>query len=197
MCDSNIHDELINLEQSTCPFCDQLLMEGDKATDSCCNEQNIENLNGSNTCMNCGSVHFYTTDNEYIDFYANLHKIKKKSQYIRFYHIENVLNKLCLDNGIVLPIKQRGRIYKIFKLIGTIIPKVNNTTRKRLISINYILKMIFIMMGLPYDHIPISKSKKTLSYYKKYWDTIMSLIGDKIQSIIDHKTGYVCYPIDA
>ena len=52
-------------------------------------------------------------------------------------------------------------------------------------------------MGLPYDHIPISKSKKTLSYYKKYWDTIMSLIGDKIQSIIDHKTGYVCYPIDA
>ena len=104
---------------------------------------------------------------------------------------------MCLDNGIVLPIKQRGRIYKIFKLIGTIIPKVNNTTRKRLISINYILKMIFIMMGLPYDHIPISKSKKTLSYYKKYWDTIMSLIGDKIQSIIDHKTGYVCYPIDA
>ena len=146
MCDSNIHDELINLEQSTCPFCDQLLMEGDKATNSCCNEQNIENLNGLNTCMNCGVVDGYTTDNEYIDFYANLHKINKKSVYNRFYHIENVLNKICLNYGVDLKNEQRDKIYKTFNLINTIIPKVNNTTRKRLISINYILKMIYIYL---------------------------------------------------
>ena len=96
-CNPEIHDELKNIEVFICPFCDQLLMEGDKATDSCCNEQDIENLNGINTCMNCGSVHSYTTDNEYIDFYANLHKINKKSVYNRFYHIENVLNKMCLN----------------------------------------------------------------------------------------------------
>ena len=197
MCDSSIHDELINLEQSTCPFCDQLLMKCDKSPDSCCNEQNIENLNGFNTCLNCGLVDGYTTDNEYIDFYANLYKIKRRSVYNRFYHIENVLNKICLNNIVDLTNEQRGRIYKIFNLIDTIIPKVNNTTRKRLISINYILKMIFIMMGLPCDDIPISKSKRTLVYYKNYWDRIMSIIGDKIQSIIDHKTGYVCYLIDA
>ena len=52
------------------------------------------------------------------------------------------------------------------------------------------------MMGLPYDKIPISKSRKTLTFYSRYWASIMSLIGDKIQSIIDQKTGYVCYPID-
>ena len=198
MCDSNVHDELMNLEQSICPFCDQLLMEGDKTTtDLCCNKQNIENLNSFNTCVNCGAVHGYnTTDNEYIDFYANLYKIKKKSVYNRFYYIENVLDKMCLNNGVDLTNKQRGMIYKIFDLIDTILPKVNNTTRKRLISINYILKMIFKMMGLPYD-VSISKSKKTIKYYEKYWDNVISLIGDKIQSIIDHKTGYVCYPIDA
>ena len=40
------------------------------------------------------------------------------------------------------------------------------------------------MMGIPYKNIPISKSKKTLAFYDRYWTTIMSLIGDKIKSII-------------
>ena len=196
MCDLNIHNELVNIKEPICPYCEQLLIVGNIAVDSCCNKQNIENFNGFNTCISCGLVHSCTTDNEYIDFHANLYKIKKKSVYKRFYHIENVLNDMCLKNKIDLPNEYRARIYKIFNLIGTILPKVNNTVRKRMISINYILKMIFKMMGLDSNHIPITKSKKTLTYYKQYWDTVMSLIGDKMQSIIDHKTGYICYPID-
>ena len=31
----------------------------------------------------------------------------------------------------------------------------------------------------------MSKSIETLTQYKKYWDKIQSLIGDKIQSIIN------------
>ena len=190
-CDHKIHDELINLEQSICIYCNQLLIEGDKATDLCCNKPNIENLNGLNTCVSCGIVNGYITDNEYIDLYTNLYKIKKKSIYCRYYHVENVINKLCLDDKIKLTIYQRLAIYKIFDLIDTIIPKVNNTGRKRLISINYVLRMVFKMMKLSYDNIPISKSKRTLAFYEKYWDSILSLIGDKIQSIIDKKPAYI------
>ena len=40
------------------------------------------------------------------------------------------------------------------------------------------------MMNLPFDNIPISKSKKTLAFYNQYWSEIMSLIGDKILAIL-------------
>ena len=194
MCEADIHDQFIKLEEAVCPFCDELLIEGVKnAADTCCDDQNIENVNSFNTCLNCGSVHGYTTfENEYVDFHANIFKIYKKSVYNRFYYIENVLNRMCLNNQVELTNKQRAVIYKIFDLIDTVIPKVNEN-RKRLISINYIIKMLFIMMELPYD-IQISKSRKTVKYYKIYGNNVMNLIGDKIQAIIDHKTGY---PISA
>ena len=195
MCDKNIHDGLIDMNQSICPYCSQLLIKGNTESKPCCNDQRIESLNGINTCVECGEVDSYTTENDFIDFHANIHKIYKKSVYHRFYHIQNVLNKLCLENGIELSNNQRDRIYKMFNLIDTIIPEVNNTGRKRLISINYILKMLFNMMNLSCDNIPISKSKRTLSFYEKYWANIMNLISDKIKSIIDHKTEYICYPI--
>ena len=198
MCDSNIHDELINLEQSTCPYCDKVLLyQIDKVTDKCCDKQCIEDINGIMVCVHCGMTHSCVYNNGYHDFYTNLHKIKKKSIYIRFYRIQNVLNTISSYYTNDLKNEHREKIYRIFNLISTVIPKVNNTTRKRLISINYILKMIFKMMGLPYDKIPISKSKKTLAFYSTYWNKIMTLVGDKIQSIVDHKSGYLCYPIDA
>ena len=71
----------------------------------------------------------------------------------------------------------------VFVEIGKILKEVNGT-RKRMISVNFIMRMIFKMMGIPYEKIPISKSKKTLAFYDKYWVSIMSLIGDKIKSII-------------
>ena len=40
-------------------------------------------------------------------------------------------------------------------------------------------------MGLPFNKIPISKTKKTLNLYQQYWDRIMLLIGDRIKGIID------------
>ena len=41
------------------------------------------------------------------------------------------------------------------------------------------------MLGLPYKDINVTKSKKTLKYYKQYWEKVQSLIGDRIQSIIN------------
>ena len=78
---------------------------------------------------------------------------------------------------------QKCKIARVFTEIGKILNEVNGT-RKRMISMNYIMRKIFKMMGIPCENIPISKSKKTLDFYDRYWTTIMSLIGDKIKSII-------------
>ena len=183
MCDSNIHDELINLEVSSCPFCFQLLVEGDNVTEPCCFDQNMGNKNGMNVCVNCGIVHSYEFQTEYLDYYENMHRIHQKSVYHRKYHIENVLNDLCYMNMVELTHDQRDRIYKVFVEIGNILHKVNGT-RKRMISVNFIMRRIFEMTKIPYNQIPISKSRKTLAFYDKYWVKSMALIGDKIKSIV-------------
>lgn len=71
LCNDQIHDELKNMEESTCPFCDQLLVEGDKVDQLCCSDQDIDNNNGMNVCINCGVVHAYDYANEYIDYIFN------------------------------------------------------------------------------------------------------------------------------
>ena len=58
-------------------------------------------------------------------------------------------------------------------------------TGKRMISVKFIMKQLFKMLGLPYNDINVTKSKKTLKYYKQYWEKVQSLVGDKIQSIIN------------
>ena len=54
-----------------------------------------------------------------------------------------------------------------------------------MISLNFILRQVLKMMGIPYNKIPISKSKKTLAFYQLYWTQIILLIGDRIKGIID------------
>jgi len=182
-CNSQIHDELKNIEEYTCPFCDQLLVEDDKVAESCCSEQDVENKNGINVCLNCGSVHGYVYVNEYIDFYENMHRIRRKSVYHRKYHIENVLNSICYGNRVELTHDQRDRIYKVFVEIGTILPLVNRT-RKRMISTKFIIRQIFMLLGLPFEFIMVSKSRRTLEFYNRYWVEILLLRFDRIIRII-------------
>ena len=192
VCDEGIHDQLIKVGEGVCHFCYEVLIKRSKIdVYTCCDDQNIENVNSFNTCLSCGEVLGYTTfANDYIDFHENILNMRKKSVYNRFYYIENCLNRLC-SNGLILSYKRRAMIYKIFDLIDITMSKINYD-RKRLISINYILSMLFKMMGIKYD-IEISKSKKTLKYYKKFWDDVMSLIGDQIHDITNQKRDYKCY----
>ena len=69
-CNSQIHDELKNMGESTCPFCEQLIEEVNKVVETCC-----ENINCINTCVNCGLVYGDVYVTEYFDFYDNMHKI--------------------------------------------------------------------------------------------------------------------------
>ena len=187
-CNTKIHDELKNMGESSCPFCDRLLVEVDKVevdklVESCCCEQNMENVNGMNVCINCGSVHGYDYVPEHVDFYENMYKIRRKSVYHRKYYIENVLNSICYRNRMQLTHDQRNRIYEIFAKIDSVLHEINDG-RKRLISIKFILKQLLKMLGLPYKDVYVTKSKKTVRYYEQYWAKVQLLIGDKIQSII-------------
>ena len=116
---------------------------------------------------------------EYFDFYDNIHKIRKKSVYHRKYHIDNVLGSISSENNIQLTYHQREQIYKVFVEIDSVLNEVNDG-RKRMISIKYVIKKLFKMLGLPYKDISVTKSKRTLTYYKQYWKKVQSLIGDRI-----------------
>ena len=183
-CNSQIHDELKNMKETTCPFCDQLLVEVDKAVEPCCSEQDMKNVNGMNVCLNCGLVCGCDYVDEYIDFYDNMYRIQQKSIYHRNYHIENVMNSISFENNIQVTRKQMNQIHKVLIEIDSVLHEVNNG-RKRMISIKFILRQLFKMLGLPYKDIQVTKSKRTLKYYKQYWEKVDSSIGDRIQSIIN------------
>ena len=179
-CNTQIHEELKNMMESTCPFCDQQLVKVDKVDELCCDEQELENIDGMNTCVNCGSILGYVFVDKRIDLYENMYKIRKKSVYCRKYYIENVMNIISFE----LTHEQINQIHKVFVEIDSVLHEVNNS-RKRMISVKFIMKQLFKMLGLPYKDINVTKSKKTLKYYKQYWEKVQSLVGDKIQSIIN------------
>ena len=133
-----------------------------------------------NTCVNCGSVLGYVFVDKFIDIYENMYKIRKKSVYCRKYYIENVMNSISFE----LTHEQINQIHEVFVEIDSVQNKINDG-RKRMISVKFIMKQLFKMLGLPYKDINVTKSKRTLKYYKQYWEKVQSLIGDRIQSIIN------------
>ena len=189
-CNKELHDELKESGDIVCPFCDQKLEDSnEKPQDrlvkyySCCDNQDIIKDNGMSVCQICGVVQGYDYVKEYVHFYDNIHKFKRKSVYHRKYHINNILLDIEKKYNITISNCQKHKIDAIYVEIGKILNEVNGN-RKRMISVNFIMRKIFKMMGIPYKNIPISKSKKTLAFYDQYWAIIMSLIGDKIKSVI-------------
>ena len=188
-CNKDIHNELKESGDIVCPFCDQILNSNEKPQDRlakndlCCDNQYIINDDGMLACLSCGVVQGYNYVKEYVDFYKNRHKFIRKSVYHREYHINNAIMDVKQKYNIEISYHQKCKIDAIFVEIGKILNEVNGS-RKRMISIHFIMRKVFKMMGIPYKNIPISKSKKTLAFYHQYWASIMSLIGDKIKSII-------------
>ena len=137
---------------------------------------------------NCGQIHDYLTADEYVDFYENRHRIKRKSVYHRKYHILNVINDIADDNNIQVGYYNREKILRIFRLIDQVIPQVNNCRRRRLISVNFIIKRLFDILGVEYKIIPITQSKNTLQYYEKWWKRVYSLIKADISRLISQNS---------
>ena len=189
-CNIDLHENLIESGDILCPFCDQKLEDSDEKPqdrlakyDLCCDCQDIiKDNNLMFVCKNCGVVHGFGLSLDYVNFYENRHKFKRKSFYHREYHINSTILDIKQKYNIEISYYQKYKIDRVFTEIGKIINEVNGT-RKRMISIDFILRKVLSMMKLPFDNIPISKSKKTLAFYNQYWANIMSLIGDKINNI--------------
>ena len=184
-CNNELHDELKELGDIVCPFCDQKLEDSNEKPkyDECCNDQYIINDDGMLACLSCGIVQGYNYVKEYVDFYKNKHRFIRKSVYHREYHINNILLDIEEKYNIKISNCQKHKIDAIYVEIGKVLNEVNGT-RKRMISVNFIMRKIFKMMGIPHKQIPISKSKKTLAFYNKYWASILCLISDRIKDII-------------
>ena len=95
-----------------------------------------------------------------------------------------MINIISFKNNIQLTHKQMNQIHKDFIEIDNVLHEVNDG-RKRMISIKFIIMQLFKMLGLPYKDIQVTKSKRTLKYYKKYWEKVQLLTGNRIQSIIN------------
>ena len=184
-----LHEGLIELGDVVCPFCKRTL-EDEKPRDRsvkyylCCVCQDIINDNGLIVCRSCGVVQGYKTAREYVNFYENIHRMKRRSVYHRKYHLNNILMDISTKHNITFSVEQKNKIMRIFSEIGKILPQINDE-RKKMISLNFILIQALRMMGLPFNKIPISKSKNTLASYQQYWTQIILLIGDRIKGIID------------
>ena len=184
-CDESVHNGLIDVGEMCCPFCNKGL--GDHTPirlDSCCQSQDVINNNRTNVCRSCGDVQGYRTVNEYVDFYDSMHRFRRKSIYHRKYHVINRVNFLSGESKVQLSHEDKVKIVRIFKEIDKVLPQVSND-RKRMISIDFVLKKLFDLMGIGIK-VSLSKSQKTIACHNRYWKSVYDLIGEDIQSII-HK----------
>ena len=70
-------------------------------------------------CINCGQIHDYLTADEYLDFYENRHRIRKRLVYHRKYNIMNVMNDIAQKNNIQIGYYNREKIAGIFRLTNS------------------------------------------------------------------------------
>ena len=75
----NHHKEISN-DKSNMPYC--------------CQQQNLKDISGRVTCINCGQVIGEDFKTEYVNFHVNLFKIYKKTVYNRKYHLSHTLDKI-------------------------------------------------------------------------------------------------------
>ena len=78
------------------------------------------------------------------------------------------MNDIAEINSIQIGYYNRENVLRIFELIDNVIqPDVD---RKRLISVNFIIKQLFDILGVEYKIIPLTRSKNALKYYKNWWE---------------------------
>ena len=178
-----IHDEFVNMEEVICPFSNKQIGKHTKEIEQCCSQPDIVNDNNMLVCKKCGTVNGYKPLIEFIEFHQNKHKFRRKSVYVRKYNIENIINNIAVKNNFQITVKNKDKIMRIFVEIGKVVKYVN-VDRKRMINLNYIIKQIFSMLGLPFEKVKTSKSKKTIESYNRYWKEILSLKSDEINKIV-------------
>ena len=188
-CNKEIHDALIKAETYCCPFCDKVIRKNNKPIEEkCCVNQSIRLDNGFFVCINCGQVHsqYFKDPTKFIDFYKNWFKFSRKSVYNRKYCVKNIIYDICDKTCIQINKNHIDKIIKVFDLIEQVQSQINSS-RKRMISLKFIIGKLIHMMNLTSNEIKTLKSKKTIKQCEQYWAQILNLIGDEIVSILNQQ----------
>ena len=106
MCTKEVHELLIQEDNIVnCIFCSKKSQDPVRPERYfCCDSMKLIK-DGYLVCKNCAQVHDEYFASEYVDFYENRHRIRKKSVYHRKYHIINVMNDIAQKNNIQIGVK--------------------------------------------------------------------------------------------
>ena len=81
------------------------------------------------------------------------------------------MNDIAQTNGIQIRYYNRENILRIFRSIDNATHQPG-VCRKRLISVNFIIKQLFDILGVEYKIILLTRSKNTLQYYENWWESL-------------------------
>ena len=152
-----------------------------------------EEVNLKAKCSNCENSTSFTIDYGYkiceecgvanghvLGFYDNKdHErlfYRKKSVYQRKYYYEKKVNKI--SKSINLTNKQKNKLLvKLMKIDNKTTEILNDLySRKRMISIEYLIKKLLAEMGCEkYKLVYLKISPQTLDNYENWWDSYKSL----------------------
>ena len=182
MCNKDVHELLIQESYVNCIFCNKQIQDpGKPRRYFCCDSMRLIK-DDFIVCKNCGQLHDQYFSSDYIDFYENRYRIKRKSVYHRKYHIINAMNDIAQINGIQIGYYNRENILRICKLIDNVTQP--DVCRKRLISVYFIIKQLFDILGVEYKIIPLTQSKNTLRYYENWWERVYDLIKTDVNRLV-------------
>ena len=101
-CNDIIHNELKEMGYALGEFCRVRIVDDEDTIvnnyEQHCNKMELIKDKNINVCKICDSVHSYNLLAPYIDFYENTYKFRRKSVYIRKYHILNIINDRTKNN---------------------------------------------------------------------------------------------------
>ena len=144
----------------------------------CCKKKSLINNGGEVVCKFCGQVsHYEMVNEEFIDYYKNLYRIRRKSKYQRKYHIKNVLLDKLLQNYIYLTVEETSKIFRIFENVAALFFWLY-PLRKRLIKFNFIFYKIFYeekfegLVPWQYKIFSVRLSKQAVKKYNEIWNNI-------------------------
>ena len=143
-----------------------------KVKAKCCNCQNSECFtidSGYKICDYCGVANGHVLGFYDVKNYDRLY-YRKKSIYHRKYHYEKKVNKI--SKILKLTDEQKFGLYSKLMEIDNEVMKILNKKyfRKRMISIEYLIKKLLEEMGCEkYKLIYLKISPQTLEIYEKWW----------------------------
>ena len=135
----------------------------------CLNTQSFTIDSGLKVCDECGVSNGHVLGKFDLKDLDRLY-YRKKSIYIRKYHYEKKVNQI--SKRINLTDEEKGMLNERLKEINNYIMEILNKKyfRKRMISINYLIKKLLEEMGYEkFQLINLKISPQTLEIYEKWW----------------------------